>query len=380
MRRWLAVARAAVGRARGAAGAARNTEPWSAPRRAIAEGLLVVMLASLPVSTAVQEVACALGLALVALDHTARAAVARAPLLAPALVAGIVWTAAPAAGGALREGIGHAWLLAPLVVVPGLVAYAEAADGREGLQRQGESAVARAAGIGLHAAAAAALWGVLQRVGGLADAAHGAFSHHLTLAYALMPALSYAVASRRWAHAGAIAAGIVATGSSGAVLALPVAGIGARVARPRTLLLVATALTIVALVYADADELGQRAVLWTGGLTVAERGPVGPGGYAAASASIYDALRPGFWFPNHAHDASIELLATTGWPGLVAMLGLVFAALRAPSRVGAAGLAAVLVGGWTQDVLGDLEVARAVWTWLALDLAVTRPRDTRFPP
>ena len=59
--------------------------------------------------------------------------------------------------------------------------------------------------------------------------------------------------------------------------------------------------------------------------------------------------------------------------GLGALAWLVATGIHKGERGAAAGLAGVLVGGLTQDVLGDLEVARATWTWLAVGLWTAIP-------
>ncbi|MBM4393523.1 MAG: hypothetical protein FJ090_20560, partial [Deltaproteobacteria bacterium] len=48
------------------------------------------------------------------------------------------------------------------------------------------------------------------------------------------------------------------------------------------------------------------------------------------------------------------------------LAALVAAVLRRAHPAAAAGLVGVLVGGFTQDTLGDLEVARAALAWIAV--------------
>ncbi|MFZ5475659.1 MAG: hypothetical protein ACOZNI_02690, partial [Myxococcota bacterium] len=154
--------------------------------------------------------------------------------------------------------------------------------------------------------------------------------------------------------------------AQGAIVPLAVTVAAARAGRAGIWLAAGAIATVALLPLADPDELRQRAILWTGGLSFLADGPVGPGGYAEASDAAYDRLSPGFHFANHAHDAAIQVLAVLGPAGLVATVALCAAALARGSRGAAAGLAGVLVGGMTQDTLGDLEVARACWVWLAL--------------
>lgn len=300
----------------------------------------LAIVATLPLSTAAQEVAMAVALAVVLW----RRRIEPAPWLLPAVALALIWTLSSFASLDLREGIGHAWLLAPLLAVP---AFARG------------QAVER---VGIAAALVAAGWAVVQRIGG--EPGHAGMSHHLTLAYALLPPLGVAIFRGWWGAVAGLLAGIASTGSLGAVPAAIATLAVARMGRPLVVLPVAALATVLALpLLADPEELTQRAVLWTGGLSL--RG-VGAGAYPEASAIPYDQLQTGFWFPNHAHDSAIQVLAVLGPAGLVALVWFVGAVLVHAHRAAAAGVVGVLVGGLTQDTLGDLEVARAAFVWLAL--------------
>lgn len=313
------------------------------------EALVLVVLAALPWATSVQEIGLALLLTMALFDGRARAFLAL-PWALPALATAGAWVLASFASGDVREGLGHAWLLAPVVALAGLAPGAESRRRREL--------------VGLGTAAAAAALAIGQAVQGAA--ATGAFSHHLTLAYALVVPFGVALAARRWAVAATLAAGVLATRSDAAPVALLATAAAALGLRPGLAAALGAALTLAGLRFAARpDELAQRAVLWTGGLLIPP-GHAGAGGYRAASAPIYESLQPGFWFPNHAHDAFVQLAATAGAAGWVATLALVVVAFTRGARGAAAGLVGVLVGALTQDTLGDLEVARAAWVWLAI--------------
>lgn len=276
--------------------------------------------------------------------------------LAPAFVAAACFVLGALPLGDLREGLGHAWLLAPLLAIP--LAHVTK-DERRILVR-----------CALAAASLAAILALLQRAGG--GVATGAFGHHLTLAYAMVPPFAAAVAFRMWPVAVLLAAGSLASGSAAAPISLMVAGFAASLGSQRGGRSAAISLGVGAVatltgiaLFADTEELRQRAVMWTGGLSIAP-GSAGAGGYGVATEAIYDRLSPGFYFPNHAHDSAIQLYATLGPAGCVAVAFLVGTIFRRGHRAAAAGLAGVLVGGLTQDVLGDLEVARALWVWTAV--------------
>ncbi len=267
-----------------------------------------------------------------------------------------VWIVLVPLSGNLHEGLGHVWPIAPLLVIPMLVAVA----GRPLL----EPGLIFAAGLGL--------WGALE---GLFHEAHGPFSHHLTLAYALLPPLGVAL-QRRSPASIPILLGVLGSRSAGAIPAVAatlvlglLAGFDSargRPARPHRAALLAgvgMAVTVLALPLADRVELGERAVLWTGGLLTGFGAPAGPGGYAAASAPLYDRLQPGFWFPNHAHDSATQLLAVLGPAGWLCGLLWIAALFEGFGAGAAAGLAGVCIGSLTQDTFGDLEVLRSVVVW-----------------
>lgn len=119
--------------------------------------------------------------------------------------------------------------------------------------------------------------------------------------------------------------------------------------------------TLFLLPFSTPEELRQRAILWTGGLSVL--GPQGADGWLPAMERAWAQLSPGFWFPYHAHDTQIQLQAVLGWAGVGAWFLLVWPLMGSPA---ASGIAGVLIGSLTQEVGGDLEVARGLYLWGAL--------------
>ncbi len=328
------------------------------------EGAVWFTLAALPLSTAALELGCAVLLVLALIDGRAWRFLELPWASAGLVVLGVGALGALASGG-LSAGLGWGWALAPLV---GLAALPNAPEWVE-----------RRCRVGLAAAAVASVMALSQRVAGLDP--RGTQSHHLTLAYALVPPFAVAVARRNWTLAGLLGLGVLASGSDAAPVAVVVAALVAAGAGAFWSFAGGAVATLAGLAWlAGASELGQRAVLWTGGLLLAP-GHAGAGGYRVASAPAYDALQPGFWFPNHAHDSYIQVAATLGAAGWIALLALVTVIWRFGARGAVAGLAGVLVGGLTQDTLGDLEVARAAFVWVAV-LGVSLPAisGTRWHP
>ena len=330
--------------------------------RAVARAALYVLAPACALGTFASEVTVGLALAVALGFGLLRATPFRILGGQFTLAYAAVWLLMVPVSGNFHEGIGHLWPLAALLVIPML---------------RGVSGVDSEPSIraGLWAAAGLGVWGAVE---GTMREAHGPFSHHLTLAYALLPPLGVAL-QRRSALALPMVLGVLGSRSSGALVALGVTGVlgvwagfdgargrsGSRWRGPAGAL-TGMALTAIGLPFADPTEVHSRAVLWTGGLRVAQDGLVGPGGYPAASALIYDKLETGFWFPNHAHDSATQVYAVLGPAGWLCALMLVAACFEGFGIGAAAGLAGVCVGSLTQDNFGDLEVIRAITVWGAL--------------
>lgn len=323
--------------------------------------ILLLLFVALPLGAAPLEIASGLALALALLGMPR--AVQKSGLLGPVAAVALAWLGSALgrdpALPALVEAAGRTWPLALVIAVPTL------AEGLEPRQLRRVETV----GLGVAAAVAALAW--VPVVGGLwpwESPERGLFSHHLTLGYALLPACARALAERRWGFAAAAGLGIAAAGSSGPLLALVVAG-AALVFPARAALVggVGVALVLMRLLAADPD-LHQRAVLWSSGAALATTSPlgVGPLGYRAAVEPVQRALEPGFYFPMHAHDAALQIAALAGFGAWIAWIWLVLEIWRRGGRAGQAALAGLLVGGLTQDTLGDLEVIRAACAWALL--------------
>lgn len=316
---------------------------------------LILLMAALPLGSAPLELATGLVLIAALARRLGGGSAGEAELAGPlALVALVGLASALGQGGlgpsALRAALEPAWAAVLVIALP-LLAPEEAA--RERATRVG-LAVAAAVGV----ASLALAWP-------LEGPGRGPFSHHLTLGYALIPPLAVALERRAWAPALGITAGVLAAKSSGPALAAAVVAAGLLLGPGRAL--VGGALLAVGLVAAlRADPaLVERAVLWTSGAELALHRPLGTGeaGFRAAVAPVQEALAPSFHFPLHAHDAALQRAATGGFAAWVAWGWLLLALWRRAGPGGRAGLAGLLVGGLTQDTLGDLEVLRAATAW-----------------
>lgn len=313
--------------------------------------LLLPALLCLPWSTSLHEIGTALALAAAVwrLQRGGTEALWGSLATAPALLLAVLWASA----GLLPpdiDGIGHAWLLAPLIAGP--VLLAGAAPEQAGRLRQ----------AGLWSAALAGIYAAIRQIS--AGAPSGATSHHLTLAWMTLPPLAVAIRHRQVLPAIGLLAGLAASGGRAAIpaalLMIPAAW-SARVP-PWSVAVAGSLLTLLLLPLAPAEDQATRALLWTGALQVDA-----PAGSALALARMeerWEALSPGFWFPWHAHDALLQHRAVMGAAGWGAAILLLVSLLRAPGGYAVAGAA---VGLWTQDILGDLEVARCIYLWWVLE-------------
>ena len=109
-------------------------------------------------------------------------------------------------------------------------------------------------------------------------------------------------------------------------------------------------------------------MLWSTGAALAAEQPLGTGplGFREPAARVQEALEPGFYFPLHAHDAALQVASLAGFGALLAWVWLGTTLWQQTDRAGRAALAALLVGGLTQDTFGDLEVVRALLAWAML--------------
>lgn len=314
--------------------------------------LLVLLMLVLPLGTSALEIGTGLALAgaLVVLARQPQRWTQRSlsAVVIPALMIGAALQAA--APGMMA--LGKLWPLALVLAVPLL------AD--EDLREQAIRA-------GLFSAAAVGV-GSLLLAGGWP--ARGPFSHHLTLGYALIPPLALALHRRAWLASAAIAAGVLASASSGPLLsaALVVATLWWA---PSTMLaagLVISLVLISALVHQPA--LVERAVLWTSGAAVATEGilGVGPEAVRSAAAAAQERISPGFYFPLHAHDAALQAASMAGIGVWAGWAWLLWSLWQRSGSGGRAALVGIVVGGLTQDTLGDLEVVRALCAWVLIDV------------
>jgi hypothetical protein len=296
------------------------------------------------------------------------------PLDGPLAVACAAWLAFALAPNAVPlASLGRVWALTAIFAAGSLAAGTSPPDGLSA------------------AAIPAAIWCLAQWIRAVAtgstdeDAVTGPWDQHLTTAYTLLPFALAAAGKRRW-WAILLGAAVASTGSTGATAGL-VGGLAVLLVPERAKVAVAAAVpaaTVVAMALAPA-VVHDRAILWTGGLILAGRGGVPPGTWRTAITPVHHALSPGFEFPQHSHDAAVQIAGDAGPAGWIALAwGAVVVVRRAP-RWGLAIAAAVAAGGLSQDWIGDLDAVRSIGVWLALALAepavaAAFPRDAAEAP
>jgi len=214
--------------------------------------------------------------------------------------------------------------------------------------------------------------GVIQASQGGPALAKGTFSHHLTLGYALVPPFAIVMHQElglgAWWRRGAVillAGGIVASGGQGPLLAL-VLVLLAHWMRPVAALAIGVVANLIGVVVLPSALVEQRAVLWTSGADVLALPGVGVGqsDFRTALATAEQSVQPGFYFPLHAHDSLLQIGLTIGLGAWIAWAALLLLMWERTGRAGRVAIAAVVVGGLTQDTLGDLEVIRALTAWV----------------
>ena len=318
--------------------------------------MLQVLFAALPLGTALLEIATAIALA-VALFRPARGGW---PYLAPvALITCCSLVATmPTDLPSLRLAVAPLWALALCLAIPRLTVPQRA------LQLGVLSAVV-VAGIAI-------VQGLIQTSQGGPALAKGTFSHHLTLGYALAPPFAMVMHQELglgpWWRRGAVillAGGIVASGGQGPLLAV-VLVLLAHWMRPVAALTVGVVANLIGVVVLPSLLVEQRAVLWTSGAQVLALPGVGVGQseFRTALATAEQSVQPGFYFPLHAHDSLLQIGLTAGLGAWIAWAALLLLMWERTGRAGRVAIAAIVVGGLTQDTLGDLEVIRALTAWV----------------
>lgn len=334
--------------------------PGEMTRADLARAALIAVVCTLPLGATPLEVGNGVGV-VVAIGLLATGGpLVVSPFAGPALAIAVAWLAF--AGDArfdAWDAIRRVWALSPLFSVP--VLLAEAGD---------DAPIVRA---GLAVAAATALLPIGQALltpEAAWSAPTGLFAHHLTLAYALIAPLAVASARREPLFAVPIAAAIASTGAIGPALAAitVVAAVFAGGRRAMSLVGVGALGAAAIGMFAPrfVDDLARRAILWTAGADLAVAGGVPAGAWRAEVAPVHRIWAPGFEFPHHAHDNLIQLAGDAG-PGAWVAVGLAAAIVWERGTPVLIALAlALLVGGLTQDLFGDIEVIRAVLVWTAL--------------
>ena len=351
----------------------RQTEGEGAPTYRVAFAALALGLCALPLGATPCEVGNALALIATCVIAIRSRHLSQSALALPAAIIAVGWMgAALGPSGSFSESLGRVWALSAVWFVGALVAV---------LDRRALRALE---GIGLVAAAWSALVAVWLWVLGPGTPATGLFSHHLTLAYALVPPLLLAMERRRWWIVVTLCLCTVLTGSTGALHAVCFGAVTAWLARRDRRAAIGAAvvgvLTALVGLLAAGDALYQRAILWSGGAVVATSGGTAPGAWRETIRPVQHHLDPSFEFPFHAHDSFLQLAAESGWASWLA-LALIVRALWKNAPPWVLGTAVALgLGAMTQDVAGDLEVLRSAILWTTLGLATPRGGNRSHRP
>jgi hypothetical protein len=204
------------------------------------------------------------------------------------------------------------------------------------------------------------------------EAPSGLFSHHLTMVYALFPIACVLWGMRYRLHATIIGMSLCLTGALGFLIALLSAFFYLNLTQARSTgrKLIVCGLGMIAglvpLALLEPASLYQRAVLWTAGLRIVSRGGIPAEQWRETVDPVHHIIDPGFFFPHHSHDSAIQLLAETGPISWVAIGWALYLCFQVRVPWFKAMVFGLCVASFTQDLIGDLEVARSITTWLAI--------------
>ena len=261
------------------------------------------------------------------------------------LIYGIMAAAAIRAPQDIVEGLGKWWLFAPLIFLPPLLKTLSSEKRRQMLF------------YGALAMGGLALVGCIQAFQG--SVAKGWYSHHLSFAYMLLMPLAYCLHHRHWSVALIIGCGVFATQAQGPMYSMLALVISLWV-RPKYVLIVGcVGIFGIFLVLSEQPYFQERLAIWGSALDLLQMYPMGTGvshfrEWYTLAQSRFD---PPFYFPHHAHDSAIQQALWFGVP-----IWLAWAVLLRSwwtwATWGQAMLVAIILGSFTEDTFGDMEILR----------------------
>ena len=242
------------------------------------------------------------------------------------------------------EGLGKWWLFCPLIFLPPVLSHISQAE---------RTRLLYWACVALGGLAVVGCWQALN-----GEMAHAWYSHHLTFGYLLLMPFAYCIHRRHWGISVLLALGVLATKAQGPLYSLIVVFFSIWLS-PKQLMIGGSLGVFALFVFlSDTAYFQERLAIWGSALELLQAHPLGTGVtqfrelYAAAQAS-----HDPFYFPHHAHDSAIQQALWFGVPIWVAW-AVLLRSWWSWSDWGKTMLVAVLLGSFTEDTLGDMEVLR----------------------
>jgi len=335
-----------------------------------------VLLVSIPLGTTISELACGFACFVAAIVLlTDRQAVVGA-LVGPWILIALGWLAMSLAHGTSITGsLGRIWASCPILIVPIVLSRAKPMPWLNiALLSAVPVAILTLVQAGMH-------W--FGPAESFPPAPSGLYSHHLTFVYAFIPIACACMAERKWSAAVLLTTAIVACGALGGIAGMAVAwftwaAFTMMTKSKATLMSLGVGLvaSLGTLGLLGQSDLYQRTVLWTGGAVVATSGGAPAGHWRERIDSVHQQLDPNFFFPHHAHDTFLQLASEAGFASWMALLWGLFIIWKQGRPWVIAIIAGCVFGALSQDLFGDLEVARSCSTWLAIGLLAS-PRGIK---
>lgn len=247
----------------------------------------------------------------------------------------------------VHEVLGKWWLFSPLIFLPPLLSEITANQRFRILL------------FGSRALAMLALFGCWQSLNGTPG--QGWYSHHLSFGYMLLMPLAFTCHFRLWGTMVLVLLGIISTQAQGPLYS-SIAVICAQWVSSRLILQLGV-IGICGLFWLFFEQayFQERMVIWESALNLLQEYPFGTGvsrfrEYYSVAQSRLD---PSFYFPHHAHDSAIQQALWFGIPIWFAW-GKLFQDWWTWNKWGRVMLVALILGSFTEDTFGDMEVLRAL--------------------
>ena len=243
------------------------------------------------------------------------------------------------------EGLGKWWLFCPLIFLPPLL---------KSLPQLERTRMLVGASVAMSGLALVGCWQVFQ-----GEVAHGWYSHHLSFGYLLLVPFAYCLSQRHWVLAVLLALGVLSTKAQGPLYSLLVLLSSIWLSPKQMMVGGSFGVFVLFVLLSDSPYFQERLAIWGTALELLQIYPMGTGvtEFRELYAAVQASHEPPFFFPHHAHDSAIQQALWFGIPIWVAW-AMLLRSWWSWSNWGKMALVSILLGSFTEDTLGDMEVLR----------------------